>query len=351
MLAQVTHILPITNIQRERLLPIPGRVSVRKGQKVSATDVIAEVRLTPEHVLVDIARGLGLTAREADTNLQCQAGDQVAEGDVLAGPVGFTKRVVRANKNGRVIVAGDGLILLELDGPPFELKAGLPGTVADLVGDRGAIIETTGALIQGVWGNGQIDFGLMHVMAQTPEEELKADRLDVSLRGSVIMGGHCKDLQVLKLGVELPLRGLILGSMDASLMPYAAKTRYPVILTDGIGQRAMNMAAFKLLSTNERREVALNAETWDRYAGKRPEVIIPLPATGSIGLPRETVDFLPGQKVLVTRAPYAGQTGTLHGIRPGLTVLPNGIKAKAGEIQLENGDNVVVPLVNIEVLV
>ena len=351
MLAQVTHILPITNIRRERLLPIPGRVAVRKGQKVSATDVIAEVRMSPEHMLLDIARGLGLPAREADEHLQCQAGDQVAEGDVLAGPVGMAKRVVRANKNGRVIVSGDGLILLELDGPPLELKAGLPGNVADLVGDRGAIIETSGALIQGVWGNGQIDFGLMHVMAQSPDEELGADRLEVSQRGSVIMGGHCKDPQVLKVGGELPLRGLILGSMDASLMPHAAKARYPVIVIDGIGKREMNMAAFKLLSTNERREVAINAETWDRYTGKRPEVIIPLPATGAIGLPRETVDFLPGQKVLVIRAPYAGQTGTLQGILPGLTLLPNGIKAHAGEVQLENGDDVVVPLVNVEVLV
>jgi hypothetical protein len=351
MLAQVTHILPITSIRRERLLPVAGRVSVRKGQKVSVTDVIAEVSLTPEHMLLDVARGLGLPAREADRNLHCQAGDQVAEGDVLAGPVGFTKRVIRASKNGRVIVAGEGQILLELEGPPLELKAGMPGSIVDLVGDRGAIIETSGALIQGVWGNGYIDFGLMHVLAKSPEDELKADQLDVSLRGSVVMGGKCIDPQVLKLGAELPLRGLVLGSLDAPLMPYAAKVRYPVFTTDGIGQQPMNNAAFKLLSTNERREVAINAEMWDRFTGKRPEVIIPLPATGNIGLPRETVDFLPGQKVLVTRAPYAGQLGVLQVIRPGLSLLPNGIKAQAGEIQLENGDNVVVPLVNLEVLV
>lgn len=351
MLAQVTHILPITNIRRERLLPVPGRVSVRKGQKVSATDVIAEVRLAPDHMLLDVARGLGLSPKEADRYLQCQAGDQVAEGDVLAGPVGFTKRVIRASKNGKVIVAGDGQILLELESPPYELKSGLPGSVADLVGDRGAIIETSGALIQGVWGNGRIDFGLMHVLAKLPDEELKVEQIDVSLRGAVVMGGKCLDPQVLRQGAEIPLRGLILGSMDAPLLPYAARVRYPVIILDGIGRYAMNSAAFKLLSTNERREVAINAEMWDRYAGKRPEVIIPLPATGNIGLSRETVDFLPGQKVLVTRAPYARQIGTLQSIRPGLTLLANGIKAHAGEIQLENGDNVVVPLVNLEVLV
>jgi hypothetical protein len=351
MLAQVTHILPITLIRRERLLSSSGRVVVRKGQKISATDVIAEIRLNPQHMLLDITRSLSLPVREADQNIQCQAGDQVSQGDVLAGPVGFTKRVVRAPQNGRVIVAGEGQILLELEGPPVELKAGMPGTVADLVGDRGAIIETSGALIQGVWGNNRIDFGLMHVLARSPEDELKPDRMDVSLRGSVVLGGYCRDPQTLKLAGELPIRGMILASMDAALLPYALKMPYPVIVLDGIGRRPMNPAAYKLLSTNDKREVSLNAEGWDRFAGKRPEVVIPLPASGNISLPRDVVEFLPGQTVLVTRAPYVGQIGTLSNVLLGLTVLPSGIKAQAAEIRLENGDNVVVPLTNLEVLV
>jgi hypothetical protein len=351
MLAQVTHILPVATIRRERLLPSPGRLVVRKGQKVTATDVIAEAMLSPEHMLLDVARSLGLPPKEADAQIQCQAGDQIAQGDVLAGPVGFTKRVVRAPQDGKVIVAGDGQILLELQSQPYEMRAGLPGTVAELVGERGAIVETTGSLIQGVWGNGRIDFGLMYVLARNQDDELTPDRLDVSLRGSVVLGGYCGNPQVIKIGAELPLRGLILGSMDASLIPIANKARYPVIIVDGMGRRPMNSAAYKLLSTNERREVALNAENWDRFAGKRPEVIIPLPAAGNVALPRETVEFLPGQTVLITRAPYQGMIGALQTIRPGMTVFPNGVKAQAGDIQLENGDNVVVPLENLEVLV
>lgn len=351
MQSPVTHILPLTTIRRERMLPVPGKVVVRKGQKVGATDVVAEAKVAPEQMLLDIARGLGLPPRDADEYLQCQAGTPVAQGDVLAGPVGITKRVVRAPRNGRVIVAGEGQILLELEGPPYELKAGIPGIVADLIDDQGVIIEACGALIQGVWGNGNIDFGLMLAMARSPDEALKTDRLDVSLRGSVVLAGCCEDPQVIKSGGELPLRGMILGSIDSKLLPVAAKARYPIVVLDGVGRRGMNSAAYKLLTTNERREVTLNAEPWDRFKGKRPEVVIPLPASAEAPAPRETAEFVPGQKVLVVRAPFTGLIGTLTALPSGFSILPNGLKTQVAEIDLEGGDHVVVPLANLEVLV
>jgi hypothetical protein len=351
MLAPVTHILPITTIRRERLLPVNGRIVVRKGQKVSATDVVAEAKLSQEHMLLDIARSLGVPAKEADQNLKCKAGDAVAQGDILAGPVGFAQRVVRAPKNGQVIVAGEGQILLEMEGGAFELKAGIPGIVAELIGDRGVLIETSGAVVQGVWGNGRIDFGLLNVLARTADDLLKPDRLDVSLRGSVLLGGYCEDPQVLKTAADLPLRGLIIGSVHPDLLSAAAKVRFPVIVLDGVGRRGINPMAFKLLATNERREAAINAEPWDRYSGKRPELVIPLPASAEIASPRETVEFAPGLRVLVVRAPCAGKVGVVTSIQPGMNLLPSGIKAPVAEIDLEDGDHVVVPLANLEALV
>jgi hypothetical protein len=35
---------------------------------------------------------------------------------------------------------------------------------------------------------------------------------------------------------------------------------------------------------------------------------------------------------------------------PGLVVFPSGIRALAGEVQLENGESAVLPLANLEVL-
>ena len=350
MLATVTHVLPLTTIRRERMLPIPGKVVVRKGQKVSANDTIAEADLNPEHLLIDIARGLGLSAQDADANIQVGVGDLLAEGDIIAGPVGITRRVVRAPKHGRVMLAGEGHVLMAVQNQPYELKAGLPGMVLDLLGDRGVLIETTGALIQGVWGNEKIDFGLMFVLAKKPDQVLQAADIDVSMRGSVIMAGYCNNPEALKMAASLPLRGMILGGMDPNLISLASKVPFPLIVISGFSQNGMDQVSFKLLSTNERREVSLNAETWDTYSGTRPEVIIQLPATGEPPLPHKIDFFKVEQQIRVTRAPYAGMVGIITSFDPGVYVYPNGLRAKSVEIRLENGETVILPLANLEVI-
>jgi hypothetical protein len=348
-MAPVTHFLPLTTIRRERVLPVPGKIMVRKGQKVSASDAVAEANLSPSHQLLEVARGLGLRSDQADEYLQVEAGTIVAAGDVIAGPVGITRRVVRAPQDGRVILAGGGQALIELKSPIFELRAGIPGVITDLINDRGVVIETVGALVQGVWGNGHIDFGLMFVLAKNPDDELDASQLDVSMRGSIVLGGYVDNAEVLSTASEMPLRGLILASMNPALIPMALNAKFPLLIVDGFGVQPMNSAAFKLLATNERREVALNAESWDRYNNKRPEVVIPLPAASPPPLASDTVVFAPGKQVRVLRAPYSGKIGTLVDLRSS-AVFPNGLRAMAAEVRLEDGDNAVLPLANLEVL-
>lgn len=350
MLAPVTHILPVTLIRRERLLPAPGKVLVRKGQTVAATDTIAEADLPAKHMLLDLVRGLGLPAAKADQQVKVPAGTPVSEGDLIAGPVGFPRRSVRAPKDGKVLLAGNGQVLLELKSSPFELKAGVPGEVVDLLPERGAVIQTSGALVQGVWGNGRVDFGLMYVLAKEPDHRLTADQLEVSLRGAVVLAGYCGDAATLKAAEELPIRALILSGMDTTLVPAALRLKIPLLLLDGFGPRPMNSSAFNLLTTNEQREAAVCAEKWDRYAGTRPELVIPLPASGPLQMPPETQEFTNGQKVRVLRAPHAGQIGTLEFVLPGKQTLPSGIRARAAQVRLENNEKALLPLANLEVL-
>ncbi|MFZ6031563.1 MAG: hypothetical protein ACOYYS_27960 [Chloroflexota bacterium] len=346
MLAKVKHIIPVTRIQRERLLPIPGRLLARRGQNVSVSDIIAEADLAPEHILLNIARTLRVSVDEVGSYLDYKEGDDVAEGDVLAErSVGFSKLVSRAPKSGHIVAIRGGQVLLEVEGRPFQLRAGMPGEITELVAELGAFIETTGALIQGVWGNGRFDEGLMNVLCQAPYDTLTPDQLDVSMRGTVVLGGYCDNEGVFVNAGDIPLRGLILASMPAALLPAAARTRCPVIVLEGLGKLPMNEVAHKLLSTNERRQVVVNA---DMHHG-RPEVVIPLPATPDMPPLNDVNTFRAGQRVRLACNPHMGQIGVVAEVLPGLSRLENGVRAPAAVVQLDKR-SLVLPLANLEVL-
>ncbi len=350
MLAPVHHILALTTIVRERVLPTTGTVTARMNQKVSPTDVVAEASWAREHVLVDVASALNTSPAAADRFLRCKVGDQLAAGAEVAVKRGIIPRSVRTPKEGRVLAAGGGQVLLETGSVNFQLRAGLPGNVVQIIPERGVVIQIAGALIQGVWGNGRIDTGLMVNLAESAQGVLSAARMDVSLRGSIVLGGMCKDAESLQAAAEVPIRGLILSSIFPSLLPMAREMRFPIVVTDGFGVLPMNSVAYRLLSTNAKREVTLNAEVYDRYSGARPEVIIPLPVSQEPPVPREVEAFAPGQTVRMRRPPSLGAIGTLVSLRPGLTTLTSGLRAPAADVKMESGETVIVPLVNLEVV-
>jgi len=350
MLAPVLHVLPLTTIVRERTLPVAGKVSAHMNQRVSPTDVIAEANFAREHVLLDVARTFNITANAADKLIRVKAGDRLMVGALVAEGSGIFSRAIKAPRAGRVMVSGGGQVLMEVGDARIELRAGLPGVVTQVIAERGVVIRTAGALIQGVWGNGRIDNGLMVSLIEKPDDVLTADRLDVSLRGSVILGGHVRDADTLRAAAELPVRGLILSSLYSPLIANAYQMKYPILALEGFGAMPMNSAAFKLLTTNNKREATVNAEHFDRYNGNRPEVIIPLPVSSEPEEPGMYETFAVGQTIRMRRPPNAGMIGTISNLRPGLSELPSGLRAVAADVKLENGESVIVPLVNLEVV-
>lgn len=350
MLAPVLHVLPMTKIRRHRLLPVTGNILVRKGQNVSPTDVIGEANLEPHHILIDVAQGLGVGLADADKHIERNPGEKISEGDVLAGPVGYGQRVVRSPSSGKILLSGRGKILIEVEVPPYQLLAGLPGEVISLIPGRGAVIESTGALVQGVWGNGKINYAELRVLISQPEDVFSLEQLVSDLRDLIILAGFCGDVRVLKALAELPVKGLILSSMAASMIPLAEQMPYPILVLEGFGLLAMNSRAFNLLVTSNQREITVNAEKLDAYENQRPEIFITLPVNQMVQEPKEATTYSPGQRVRIVRAPYQAKIGTLIALRPGLEQLPNGIQASLAEVELGKDVRVKLPLANLEVL-
>lgn len=350
MIAPITHILALTTLVRTRMLPTNGRILVRLGQKVTPTDVVGDVIIGRKYMIVDFAQGLNLSPKKAASFLKIKKGQKVARKEVLAETTTIFPRVVESPAEGRVVAIGGGKLVLETGGSMFELTAGIPGVVSEVIGDRGVVIRATGAIVQGLYGNGRLETGVMVSMIEKPEDVFNNTNLDVSLRGSIILAGHVNNPAVIKNAAELPLRGLILSSISPSVLSAVVQAPFPILVTDGFGQRPMNSAVFKLLTTNVKRDVTLNAEFYNRQLGSRPEIFIPLPVTQEPPEPRDVETFAPGQIVRICYLTRPSLIGTVVQLRSGLSTLPNGLNAPTAEIRLESGEQVLVPLTNLEVL-
>ena len=351
MLAPIIHHLALTTIIRKRVLPVDGEVVVKLNQKVSASDIVAEASFSQNHHLIDVARTLSISSDEAEKMISLRVGEEVEEGQIVASGNGLLPRHLKVKHSGRVVATGGGQVLIDISKHDLQLKAGISGEVIEVIPKRGVVIQEVGALIQGVWGNGKIARGQLHVLATKPNEILVASQLDISIRSLVILAGSCQDANSLKTAADITVRGLILSSLHPSLIGLARKMPYPIIVIDALGKQPMNATAFKILSTNNQRDnISLNADSFNRYKGTRPEIVIPLPQNS---LPPEPLDvdyFETGQNVRLVRAPHAGAVGKLVDLPAKQQLLPNGLRVTAGQVKLENGEQVTVPLVNLEVL-
>lgn len=338
------------DIFRSRTTPSPANVLVRKGEHITSKDIIAISYSQPKHFSLDFARGLGVSKKEARQYLQFKENETVSKGHIVAGPVGFTKRVVRAPIGGRIIDIGDGTVIIRNEGKPGQLKAGLSGEVDQLIPGCGAVIKSFGCVIQGIWGNGLLGAGEMVMLLHHSNEEFVIDDLGSDLRNKVIVGGYCKSTAAIMKAAELPLNGLILPSISPELIPFVNDLPFAVILLEGFGKRPINSKAYDLLKRNTGRFVEVIGEPLDRMRGVRPEVIIPKVSGEANELPGPVDEFFKGQKVKVISPPYYGKIGRLSKLR-GVTRLPNGLFAASAEVLFEDHSLAIIPLANMEVLV
>jgi hypothetical protein len=350
MLAPITYIQPLSTLRRRRTLPVEGHVMVNLGQMVRAGDDVARANLYSEHIMLDAGRALGVPPERIVKLLQRKPGEKVEEGDILAGRRGVTRRVLRAPASGRVAAVSGGQILLQVSDESARLKARVPGEVIDIEPGHGVVIECVCAWIQAAWGNGGLADGVLIFADKNQDHRLTADEIDMSQRGAIMIAGTCDQRQTLELAAQVPIRGLILGSMSTRLIPIAQKMPYPIVLTEGFGSMPMNADAHSILANHSGEDATLNAQAGDLYKGERPEIIIPLDDAGRPPSPVDLQSFRLGLSVRIVHGPHHGAVGEITNLLASSTLFASGIRAPGAEIALAGGGEATVPLANLEVL-
>ncbi|MBL8055562.1 MAG: hypothetical protein JNK29_02635 [Anaerolineales bacterium] len=352
-----SHITLLATLRRERLLPVPGEVLVAAGQHVETGDIVARAELADHHRLIDVARALGVPREKAADFLTKAEGEQVKKGEPIAIRktwLGLSTRREVSPVDGRLVFCDHGQALLAAI-TSLEVRAGLPGTVVSVVSGRGVLIETAGALLEGVWGNGREDFSVLRALGDGPAAPLRAEQLEPSMQGAILAAGWLADAAALQALAGLGVRGLILGTAPTELLPSLQAAGFPVLVVDGFGQAGFSAPAFALVGGNSGREMWLSARPLDRQAGTRPEAIVPLPTSHEPPAPPlEGEPLQEGKRVRVVRGAEAGRVGTVIGLSDRPMPLPNGVRAHVAAVALDETQGarptVTVPFANLELL-
>ncbi len=348
METQIYHTLGLAKIQRTRIFPGRGDVLVRVGQKVDASDAIAEFIPEEKFIIVHIRKELNFkNSDDARRSINVKIGDKISKGDILARSSGALSKSVKAQNDAEVVNIIGSQVILRLTQPPRPILAGFESIVTEILPFRGVVIETNGALIQGVWGNQKATSGPVVSSMVEMFEELTPQKIDVSFRGAIVLGGHCANSDVFKAAEDLNIKGLILSSMSASIANAALNCSIPIILLEGFGPCPLNERAFELIKSNEKKIVSLNT-IYDIQKFEKPEIIIQLPVEANA--PVDGLELRNGSVVRVNSGPDRGKAAIIKKINSTKTKLMNGIRTTCATIEFSDGDQVSIPLANLDIL-
>ncbi len=350
IIAPVTNIQELITVQRNRLLPADGQVLSEIGDRLEAKDVIAHSNFGNQHIMLDASTALGMSPKRAATFLQRQVGDSIEKGAILAGKRAFAARLLRSPVAGQIVAINGSQLLIQINEESSKLYARMPGKVVRIIPNRGVELKFIGSWIEGAWGNGAFNDGFLHFQSDDPAYTLNADDIDMNLKDSLVIAGHCARKQTLQLASQVPIAGLILGSIATRLIPIAEQMPFPIMLTEGFGEIPMNRLAFKLFNSGAKEKITINAQHENEFENQHPEAFIPIDNAGSPPRSVEAQSFRVGLSVRILSNPYIGEIGEISALMPSSTLYPSGIRAPGAEIVLKDGSATVIPLANLEVL-
>jgi hypothetical protein len=345
-----THALPLATLRRERMLPTAGYVTVDEGLRVESTTVVAKAAAAGKHFIYDLARRFGVKPEDVNRYVKAKPNTELKKGEVLALKAGMLgSHKVTAPARGKVVTVEGGRLLFESLGHVVEVLAGFGGQVISVTPELGITIETTASLVQGVWGSGKEEIGLLKMLSNDRGGLIDISSLDASCSGTILIGGLADDA-VLRAAQKAQVKGLIVGGIPSASIPVARAMSYPVVVTEGFGKRPMAEPLWTLLASQNGREAFLDARPADRWTGHRPEIIIPLPTPYTPPpQPSEGQKLSVGRKVRVLRVPYPGVVGVIRAIPDRPHTFLSGIQGMGAYLEADGG-TIFVPLENLEVL-
>lgn len=357
-------------VRRVRRLPIKGNVLVKQGDAVLPDQVVAQALLPGPLQTLKLADKLGVEAKDVLTMVSIKPGDQVTKGQIVAEGkklFGIFKAPTAESDYEGVIesiseVTGNALV--REPSIPVDITAYIQGTVAEVMPEEGAIIETRCAMVQGIFGVGGERTGVIRVAVASSKDVLDGSAIQESDAGKILVGGSGITYDALTKAARIGVKGLLAGGIkDSDLIQFLGydigvaitgqeNIGLTMLVTEGFGFLAMAQRTFELLKSLEGKTASINGATQIRAGVIRPEVICPLPADTAAGqVAKQAFELTVGTPIRVIREPYFGKLGTVTDLPAQLQVVESGTEVRVlkAKIEGESGE-VMVPRANVEII-
>jgi hypothetical protein len=357
-----------TVVRRRRLLPLPGAVLVKAGERVRADQAVARAELPGKVYPINLANQLSIAPDEIKDYLVKKAGDVVQKDEVLAENkplIKWFKTEIRSPVAGTIESMSEvtGQVLLREPPRVLNLLAYIDGTVVETIPRQGVLVESTCSLVQGIFGIGGEVWGELRVAVTSPDEPLGPGHLTPDMKGSIVVGGSFLPAETMAKAKELGIAGLVIGGIHdkdlRALLGYdlgvaitgTEQVGFTLILTEGFGTIPMASKTFRLLSAHAGQKASISGSTQIRAGVIRPEIIIAHAAT-TADVPAEVqrTGIRLGDSVRIIRDPLFGRIGEVSALPSDLTRIPTESEVRVLEVTFADGARAVIPRTNIEVI-
>jgi hypothetical protein len=356
-----------TVIRRKRTLPLSGEVLKNKGDRVTAEDVVAKADLPGSVETVNVVNRLGIASEDIREFMLKKEGDRVSENEPLAQTkplLPWFKTVCKSPVSGTIEKVSEvtGQVLIRGEPQPVQIRAYIDGIVVEVFEGQGATVQTSASFIQGIFGVGRENSGVLRLMVNNPEEVLDADRIDESCKGAILIGGSLVSADAIRKAGEIGVRGIISGGMHAkTIKDYlgydlgvaitgSEDVPTTLIITEGFGKIRMASRTFDLLAELNTKKASISGATQIRAGVIRPEIIIPTDKSASIVESAEREALKIGDPVRIIREPFFGQIGKIAQLPPELTKIETEAKVRIMIVELSDGQRIPVPRANVELI-
>lgn len=363
-----------TVIRKRRLLPIPGTVLAKAGDRVQAETVVARAELPGKVHVVNVANLLGIAPDEIRDYLVKKEGEPVGRDEVIAENKPFIKWLkteVRSPIQGKLesVSTITGQVLLREPPRLLERLAYVDGAVVDLLPAQGVTVETSCSMVQGIFGIGGETWGELVMAVDSPDKPLSAAQLLPTMKSKIVVGGAFLGIETMTRAREIGVAGLVVGGIHdkdlRELLGYdlgvaitgTEQVGFTLVITEGFGTIPMASKTFELLAKHVGQKASISGATQIRAGVIRPEILIPRKSdqqnagpAGSAVLEAERSGIRIGDHVRIIRDPLFGRIGQVAALPTDLRQIETESVVRVLEVKFVDGTSAVIPRANVEII-